>query len=564
MAQSTFVQHEPCPHCRERGGDKDGNNLARYSDGHGYCFVCDYWEDSKGVASRSEYKEDVEDADIELKNFIEPTIKPLTKRKLTTETCQKFGYGTAEYLGSPAQIATYRSCKDNGCTIVAQHIRMPDKEFRWVGDTKNLQLFGQHLWREGGKRVTITEGEIDCLTISQLQDNKFPVVSLPNGVSSAEKYIKQNLEWLETFEKVILAFDMDEPGRKAVAKVAPLFSAGKAHIAELPEKDPNDCLIKGKQRELINALWEARPYRPDGIRSGFDLWDEILKPPPTGYSISYPELSEKLHGLRLGELYLFTAGSGIGKSTLVNEIAYELKMTYDLPLGIMALEESPARNARRYLGIHLNKPLHLPEVQKEVEEKELRCAFDEVMGDGKWFIYDHFGSSDIDTLLSKLRYMAVGLGCKVIVLDHISIVVSGLEEAGAESERKTIDLLMTKLRQLIEETGIMVLAVVHLKRPDKGKSYNEGRQVSLTDLRGSGSLEQIADAVIALERDQQGEDPNTAYIRVLKNRMTGDVGQAGAVRYYKDTGRLLSIEEGEDVDGVDYGFEAETNNINDF
>lgn len=175
-------------------------------------------------------------------------------------------------------------------------------------------------------------------------------------------------------------------------------------------------------------------------------------------------------------------------------------------------------------------------------------------GDNKWFAYDHFGSSDIDNLLSKLRYMVVGLGCKVIVLDHISIVVSALDEAGGESERKVIDKLMTKLRSLIEETGAMVLAVVHLKRPDKGKSFNEGRQVSLTDLRGSGSLEQVSDVVIALERDQQGDEPNLASIRVLKNRPIGETGPAGAVTYDPETGRLTP------ADGESFGFSQYNDN----
>ena len=229
-------------------------------------------------------------------------------------------------------------------------------------------------------------------------------------------------------------------------------------------------------------------------------------------------------------------------------------MVHGLPLGVIALEESVSRNLRRYLGIHLNKPLHLPEVHESIPEADLKAAFDAVTGDNKWFAYDHFGSSDIDNLLSKLRYMVVGLGCKVIVLDHISIVVSALDEAGGESERKVIDKLMTKLRSLIEETGAMVLAVVHLKRPDKGKSFNEGRQVSLTDLRGSGSLEQVSDVVIALERDQQGDEPNLASIRVLKNRPIGETGPAGAVTYDPETGRLTP------ADGESFGFSQYNDN----
>lgn len=537
QAESVFLRHEPCPKCQAQGADRSGNNLSRYSDGHGYCHACGYYEGGMGDDGNNDERNNA--PDYSSFHGLPVDSVPLTKRGLTQETCAKFGYGISRYKNYPCQVASYRG-KD-GLSVVAQHVRMPDKEFRWIGDTSSIQLFGQHLWKSGGKRVTVTEGEIDCLTVSQCQDNKWPVVSVPNGAQSAYKYLKQNLEWLESFETVVLCFDMDEAGREAVEKCVPLFSVGKVCIAELPLKDPNECLKAKRQAELISALWNAHPYRPDGIIAGSELWDAVMTPPQVGYDIPYPALNEKLKGLRQGELYLFTAGSGIGKSTLVNEIAYHLKTVHGLPLGVIALEESKARNAMRYLGLYLNKPLHIPEVYEATPKEDLREAFDAVLAKD-WYIYDHFGSSNIDVLLSKLRYMAVALGCKVIVLDHISIVVSALGETGGESERKTIDILMTKLRQLIEETNVMVLAVVHLKRPDKGKSYNEGRQVSLTDLRGSGSLEQISDAVIALERDQQGENPDVSQIRVLKNRAYGIVGSAGEVKYDGSTGRLMSCD----------------------
>ncbi|MCD7983748.1 MAG: toprim domain-containing protein [Desulfovibrio sp.] len=541
---STFVQHEPCPACRAKGDDASGNNLARYSDGHGYCNACGHYESPDGEEHQTTSAKDKPDFDP-----IACDIVPLKQRGIDAETCRKFGYGIGRF-GKKREwchVAPYHDAKG---VLAAQHIRMEGKDFKWLGEMKKAVLFGQHLWRSGGRRVVVTEGEIDCLTISMLQDNRWPVVSLPNGANHAPKAIRASLEWLESFDEVVFAFDMDEPGRAAALECALLLSPGKAKIAVLPEKDANDCLKEGKSKQLLAALWDARPYRPDGIVSGKDLWDKVRQSPPMGYEIPYSLLNERLHGLRCGELYLFTAGSGIGKSTIVNEIAYHLKMEHGLPLGVMALEEATDRNLRRYLGIHLNKPLHLPEVHKALPETELKAAFDAVTGDDKWFAYDHFGSSDIDTLLSKLRYMVVGLGCKVIVLDHISIVVSALDEAGGESERKTIDKLMTRLRSLIEETGVMVLAVVHLKRPDKGKSFNEGRQVSLTDLRGSGSLEQVSDVVIALERDQQGDTPNISHIRVLKNRPIGEVGPAGSVSYDSDTGRLLP------ADGGEYGFDV--------
>ena len=546
---SVYIRHEPCPQCQKNGSDRDGNNLARYSDGHGHCFSCGYYEKS-GAEQLVESDRPVFSKS---SNLLDVVYKPLPARGILQETAQLFSYGIGKYHGLPCHVAQYQ---DQSGNWVGQHIRLQGKEFRWLGETKNLRLFGQHLWKRGGRRLIITEGELDCLAVSQLQGNKWPVVSLPNGAQAGAKAIKANLEWVSSFKDIILCFDMDEEGRKATKECAALLPIGSVRIVTLPLKDANECLLKGEGQQLITAIWQADEYRPDGIKAGFDLWEDLLTPPQEGYDIPYRELSDKLQGLRKGELYLFTAGSGIGKSTIVNEIAYHLHMEHGLRLGIMALEESPARNARRYLGIYLNKPLHIASVYSTVTQDQMREAFDNVMADG-WYIYDHFGSSDIETLLGKLRYMITGLQCDVIVLDHISIIVSGLDEQGSD-ERKTIDIFMSRLRSLIEETGVMVLAVVHLRRPDsKGKSYNEGRQVSLTDLRGSGSLEQLSDVVVALERDQQADDEkesNTSIIRVLKNRPIGIVGEAGSAIYNPDTGRLLpttGFEDSEEDEGED-------------
>ena len=516
------------------GFDIVHDKLARYSDGHGYCFACGLFERGNGETHKPQPTGGGRVAG-ELLPLGE--LSSLPRRKITEETCRKFGYFKARLKsGKAVQVASYY---DRGGKLVAQHVRDADKNFIWLGSYKEGQLFGQHLWGSGGRRVIITEGEIDCMTVSQLQDNKWPVVSIKSGANAAVNDIKAALEWLESFQEVVFCFDMDEPGRKAAQDCAALLTPGKARIAHLPLKDANECLLAGKLRELTSALWNAKPYRPDGIVGIKDLKEKSKQAAPPGLPISFRELSDKLYGIRPKELHLFTAGSGIGKSTIVHEIAFELHQRHGWSLGVLALEEANAKTVRRYVGLSMDKPLTLPGY--EVPEADYDAAFDRIAErDDIWF-YDHFGSTDVDGILSKLRYLAVVCGVRCIVLDHISIVVSGLDEV-AESERKTIDKLMTRLRSLVEETGVTVLAVVHLKRPDKGKSWNEGREPSLTDLRGSGSLEQLSDVVIALERNQQGDNTNLSGIRILKNRPVGITGKAGRALYVQETGRLLPFD----------------------
>lgn len=545
---SKYLYHTACPECRRNGRDHKGNNMAVYQDGSTYCFACG-WTEQPGKKNKEYYKME---SNIKKNKPKAPLISKggyvnLPARGINKETCELYDYSVGSYKNEPCQIACYYDDKGN---VVAQKIRMKEKMFVMTGDNSKALMFGQQLFRgEDSRMVVITEGEIDCLTISQLWENKYPVVSVKNGAGSAKKDILDNLEWIEGFEKVIFAFDMDEPGRKACIECAELLTPHKAYIAHLPAKDANEAYKQNKGQLLIKSLWEAKPYSPDYIKTGEDLKDLCRQVRKQGLDIPYPDLNKKIEGIRSGELILFSAGSGIGKSTLVHEIAYHLHTKHNLPVGLVCLEESIKMTGQRWLSIAMNK--NLLNAKTVFDDEEYDKAYEKALSKDV-FIYDHFGSQDTKVLLPKLKSMVKSLGCKIIVLDHISIVVSGLDEKESGSdERKTIDMFMTALRSLCEETGVTVLAVVHLKRPsDKSKSWNEGRQVSLTDLRGSGSLEQLSDIVIALERNQQDkEKSNISQIRILKNRPTGICGESDRLIYSRETGRLLAYN-GEDVNTI--------------
>lgn len=535
--ESTFLYHEPCPKC----GSSDACGV--FSDGHRFCYSCNTYFRPDGSV-KSEGVRVSKDC-IPLGELEEVS---LTKRCISKDTCSKFKYFSTVYKGKPCQVACYY---DDSGNLVGQKLRFPDKSFAVLGSISN-RLYGSQLWASG-KKIVITEGEIDCLTVSQLQGNKWPVVSIPNGAQGAKKAIEANLEYLENFEEVILMFDMDDPGRKASEECAKILPAGKAYIANLPCKDPNECLSEGKGPEVLQAVWNAKPYRPDGIVSGTDLYEKCVTDiDDLKDSVEYPwvALQNKTKGVRHGELYVFTSGSGMGKSTILRELEYYFGVHRGELCGIVALEESTRKTGMELMSIHLNKRLILD--PEGADEDERSRAFTETIGNGKFFLYDHFGSLDSSNLLSKLRYMIVSLGCKRIFLDHISIVVSGMDADEDGGERKAIDKLMTNLRSLVEETGATMFVVSHLKRPEK-KGHEEGAQVSLSQLRGSGAIAQLSDMVIGLERNQQGDNPNVLTLRVLKNRFCGDTGVSGYLEYDPETGRLKDCPQGSE----DCPFESE-------
>jgi len=454
----------------------------------------------------------------------------IPERKLTEETCKKWQYLVAD---DGTHIAQYY--RDN--VIVSQKLRTPSKSFPILGESKKLPLYGQQLWNKGGKYLTVVEGEIDALTVSQLNDHKWPVVSVPNGASGAANSIRANLEWVSSFDSVVFMFDMDEPGQDAAKACAALLKPGRAKIAKLPHKDPNECLQKGAGKAVIDAFWRAETFRPDGILDGDQIWELLQNHKTLAPIASFPvsSLQALTRGMRAGEIITICAGTKIGKSEFAREVALHC-IVNGLKVGYVALEESVPKTIYSLVGMKLNHIVKYEE--KPLETPGFKEAYDSIRPN--IMVYNHWGSTEEENLLSKLRYMILGGECKIIVLDHISIVVSGMETG---DERRSFDTLMTRLRSLSEETGVVVILISHLKRPSGGVPLEEGGQTSLSLLRGSASIAQLSDTVIGLERNQQDEE--TKYIttvRLLACRFTGNSGVAGLLNYNKTTGRLIEIE----------------------
>ena len=516
MGESTLVKHEPCPDC----GSCD--NLGRFDDGHGYCFGCGRYEHGEGEGAQVTHRSN--DA-LCVGDYV-----PLLKRRLREETLRKFDYRIAE----PYHYATFYDAKGNA---VAQKRRGADKKFKWIGDPKKAVLFGQQVWQSGGKMIVVTEGELDAMSLSQVQENRWPVVSVKDGAAGATKSIRGSIEFLCSFEKVIFMFDSDDAGAAAAVECAELMPPGKASIAALSLKDANEMLVAGREKDLVDCMWRAKPFRPDGIVSGSELWEVLQRPDPVREaSYPYAELDQKLLGLRRSEVVTFCAGTGVGKSTVLREIAYSL-IQQDEKVGYVALEETVKRTALQLMSIHLNRPLHLNPLAPD--DPELHRAYVETVGSDQVCFYDHFGSRESEVLLSKIRFMATGLGCRWVILDHISIVVSGLESR--EGERVLLDRAMTNLASLARELNIGLLVVCHLRK-GKGTPFEEGGQISLVDLRGTAGIAQLSDIVVALERDQQSGEDKTTLVRVLKNRFSGFTGEAGELLWDEKTGRLKDVE----------------------
>lgn len=529
--------HQPCPDC------ESSDAMSIYTD-HTYCFSCLAWRSTLETA---------EVISIKSKDTLKPSLKWADRnisQAVTNFYDVKVDYNSVEFP----------YCSDG--VQVASKYRDSDKNFKTSGDFSIADMFGVHTMSKAknfelGNTVIITEGEADALAAFQianritptsdtisLKRTLVPAFSIKSGVASAERDIKANLEMLERFERVFICFDSDDQGKVASEKVAKLFSPGKARIVNLELKDSCEYTSKNMQQEFMSHLKDAIIYTPSGIENASNNFDRLWSEQNLE-SIPFPweKLQEKTLGIRPREIVTWAAGTGVGKSSFLRELQHYYIKNNDFNIGIIALEESIDRTRRGILSIEANDKLHLNEVFGNYSKEDIKVFFDKTLGTGKVYLYDHFGSMDCEDLLNRVRYMVVGLDCKVIFIDHLSILISGLD---IQDERKAIDRTMTMLRQLTQETGCAIHLVTHLRRMNSDRSHEDGAEINLSHLRGSHGISQVSDTVIALERDTQADDDdeaNTTTMRVLKCRETGDAGVAGRLFYNRTNGRLETVKE---------------------
>jgi len=539
MEELKFVEyHLPCHKC----GSSDAVSVNE--DGSAKCFSCDaffpnYNKDKPGVVKKIRPKENYNTN----LNVDGSSFGALSDRCISGDTAKRFGVKVV--YDSQGRISQHIYPFYIHNELTANKIRyVKDKRFKFEGSPTGTALFGQNLFKEGGKYLTITEGECDAMAAYELLGSKWAVVSIKRGASSAVKDIKENLEYVESFDKIVICFDKDAQGEKAALEVATILKPGKAKIVSLPNgfKDANDMLKQKKYEQFTRAWWDAKLYTPSGIirvsEKKTDFFDRDVKE-----SLPFPwkGLNRKIYGMRQGELLTLTGGTGLGKSSITRELEHWIINQTEDNVGIIALEEDWTRTVDGILSIETNSRLYIDHIRDSFDQKTLEEKYDKTFKNDKVFIHAHFGTNDIEAIFAKLRYLIVGCDCKWVIVDHLHMLVSSLKEG---DERRAIDNIMTRLRSIVEETGAGIILVSHLRRIDGNRGHENGIEVSLSHLRGSNSIAQLSDCVIALERNQQSDDDleaRTTRLRILKSRYTGDVGMATHLVYDTNTGRLSEV-----------------------
>jgi len=513
MTESEFIAHEACDNC----GSSDANSV--YSDGHKFCFVCHKYTPSEGEVHSHKMATDV---------HYKGSAERLQKRNISEKTCQFFR------IFRDGNTLRFPYFTGDG-VLQGFKLKNKKKEFYYEG-TATDTLFAQHLFPSSGKRIVVFEGELDAASGYEAMSG-WPMVSLPHGAASAKKDIQKQIPFFQGYDEIVLFFDNDDAGRKATEEAATVLPVGKVKIARLDKyKDASDALQANDSEAIRKAIWNAEQYRPDGIIEGKSLQTLVTTPlPPADHDYPFQCLQDKLHGIRYQELTTITSGSGQGKSTFCRQLAVNL-LTQGERVGYLALEESNRRTALGLMSTAVGKSLHIG----EHDQTELEEHFRNTIANWHLYLFDGFGSFDPSIIYNRIEYLASGLECRIIFVDHLSILLSGLEG----DERRMLDQTMTRLRSLVERTGISLFLVSHLRRTSNDRtSHEEGGKVSLSQLRGSAGIAQLSDQVIALERNQQSEtERDITTLRIVKNRYSGETGFAGKIRFDLNTSRFTEHE----------------------
>ncbi len=534
--ESTLERKEPCPGC---GGSK---SLGVYSDGHTYCFKCgkvtreNVSNDAGEVAGDTGRGGDAAPGVV----FLEGDPAPLPKRRITLATCKRWGYLSVPGKG---QVAQYRG---EGGTLVAQKVRGADKKFFSVGQLRTSLLYGKHLWAGGGKRLAIVEGELDAMSLDQTLGKTWPVVSVPTGAKGASECLKANLEWLLTFEEIVLGLDNDTEGKAATEECVKLFPPGRVKVMQYGDlKDASDFLQADRVKDLANIYWRAAAYRPEGITSIADLAPRLRDKIAEGLPWKHECMTRMTYGRRPGELYGFGAGAGIGKTDLFTENIAFTAVELNQPCGVLFLEQPPIETARRIGGKLVKRRLHVPD--SGWSEEDITKA-EELLLRAPIHLYDHFGSTEWEPIKNRIRFMAVGLGCKHIFLDHLTALA-----AMESDENEALKKIMAELAGMAMELQFCLYFVSHLATPE-GRPHEEGGRVMLRHFRGSRAIGFWTHYAFGLERNPQAEDPahrRMTRLRCIKDRFTGEANGATAwFSYDTPTGCLIEGAEGYDIDSL--------------
>lgn len=548
LSRGQFVRHMPCTSCES----SDAMAVYQQEDGtyDATCFSCGHYDRNPTGDKASDGPAEVKQMLTVEQCLLCPQL-PIESRGIKQETVQFYGVRSmlngTDGRSPVAHLFPYYHSSNH----VAFKKRNVDlKHFSIIGNGRDLPFFGQQLFPDGGRRLYITEGEFDALSLFQvLRELAGPayrhlvpcVVSLPNGSNSVAKCISSNQDFLSLFEEIVLVFDQDEAGRKAVESACSILDSTKVKVAKFSEKDANDMLMAGKSHELKWAvLTKAQTYVPSGIATVSDLFSAATESPTMGRPWPWPTLTKLTHGRKPG-IFLIGAGVGVGKTEFFHELAGYIVREERKPVGVFLFEEAPALTIRLLAGKMMGLVTHRPDIEIDHEEylhaiNQLRTPTNLV------YTFDHKWDRDWESIFTQIKHIITAHDVKDIFIDPLTVLT-----ASEDSTDRALHTIMDGLSTLTQDPyNAYIYVSSHLNEPPRDRTpHEEGGRVKESQFTGSRAMIRYSNYVFGLERNKQAVDVverNTTTLRVLKDREYGSAtGETLNIYYDHDKGTYREV-----------------------
>lgn len=565
---AAFIKHTSCDKC----GSSDGR--AVYQDDSSHCFVCEHTIPSEEFKEANQKKPSrvrssiKKEENMEVKPSSKPALTPEENIEIKSETSvkakgfrgiddsiyAKFGVRHAFAEDTGEVIEQYYPCTQDG-QLVGYKVREVPKNFYSKGRTgADCELFMQFRFNRGGKYVIITEGEVDALSAYQMLAQyaqrkgsifETAVVSPTTGANS-HKQIAGQFRFFDSFDNIIISYDNDKAGQTATEQLLKVLPKGKVKIMPMRYKDANEYLQEGAEEAFISDFYNAKKQVPVGVLASSNLYDRIMGQSAVA-KIPFPPFMQKLNelfvgGMPLGHIVNIAADTGIGKTTLVNELIYYWIFNSPHTVGIVSMELDAGQYGEVLLSRHLEKKLALIESQDEkiaylstdrVVEKARELTVKED-GDSRFYLLDNRDGT-IEEIQDTVEELVSACGAKVVVLDPLQDILDGLSnEEQAE--------FMKWAKGFIKSHGITFIFINHMRKTPAGQNGADSEQ----NIMGSSTIIKSASANILLKRDKMAESEitrNSTEISVTKNRVCGLTGPAGFIYYDNATHTLHSLDD---------------------
>jgi twinkle protein len=406
-----------------------------------------------------------------------------------------------------------------------------EKGFYAKDGFKGDELFGMNFFTAGcSKIVTITEGELDALSVAQMLKSSYtnPVVSLPSATPS-RKLWENCKDWLNSFDKIVLSVDTDEAGNAVADKIAKLFPNKVYRVPHETYKDANEFLQAGKGNDFKSAWWNARKYTPENILNTTDQFLSLYNDTPEHQYVEtgIVALDDKILGLMQGHFTVIKAPTGIGKTEVMRFLEYNM-LQKGIPIAAWHLEETKLRSLLGLVSYDCKENLTRRDLidEKKAHDRVVK-SIESLTKDENFYQFYLGDGQGTEELLEQIRFFREACGVRYVFFEPIQDVVAGKNEA---SKEEILADLSVRLSKIAAELNVGIVTIAHTN--DDG------------DPKYCKMIGQRASVIIDLYRDKESDDVeerNTTHITVQKNRPCSEEGRAGKMRFNPDTFTLREV-----------------------